>query len=535
MKIAFLAGLCLFFAAAIIISYSATALRTAAVETATERAIAVAESKALLVNEDIELALEAARLLAQTLAAAQDSQHTLDLNREQVTNMLRKIAADNPQFVGVYTIWEPGAFDADGDAAADDGLVQAEQFAVYWSRQAGNIALEPVVQPDGSDGAETGAYYQCARQTRLECVTDPYVSVVQGEEILLSSLVVPIIVQGEFYGIAGVDIKLDFFQSLADNVDLYEGSGMLIVLTHNGTIAAATGMPELAGTSVQNIDDDFIENDELSRIQQGESVLEFNADDKLEIFLPIQLGRSLTYWSVGITVPRQQITADATVRMWQLIGIGAGFTLLALVVLWFVTSQITTPIKKVTAVARRVAQGDLDVRADVSSKDETGTLADAFNQMIANLYQTIEDNRKAQDELMQQNAEQRRLLELVETLETPAISLMDGVLFAPIVGAVDSRRAQVMTGRLLHEVHERHIRQIILDISGVAMVDTQVAHELVQMVRALRLLGCNVTITGISAEVAATITQLGVSLEGVATSQSPQDVLNQLHTTRRMS
>lgn len=106
------------------------------------------------------------------------------------------------------------------------------------------------------------------------------------------------------------------------------------------------------------------------------------------------------------------------------------------------------------------------------------------------------------EELAQRNAEQQRLLELVSALETPTIALAEGVLLAPIVGALDTRRAQALTSRLLRDASMQRAQQVILDISGVASVDTQVAQALVQMARSLRLLGCRVTLTGVSATVA---------------------------------
>lgn len=129
------------------------------------------------------------------------------------------------------------------------------------------------------------------------------------------------------------------------------------------------------------------------------------------------------------------------------------------------------------------------------------------------------------EELAQRNAEQQRLLELVSALETPTISLAEGVLLAPIVGALDTRRAQALTARLLNDVSAQRAQRVILDISGVTAVDTQVAQALIQTSRALSLLGCQVTITGISPSVAMTLTHLGVALESIHTVRSPQEAL----------
>lgn len=131
-------------------------------------------------------------------------------------------------------------------------------------------------------------------------------------------------------------------------------------------------------------------------------------------------------------------------------------------------------------------------------------------------------------DLARKNDEQRRLLDLVSTLEVPTVALADGVLLAPIVGAIDSRRAQDLTSRLLDEVSSRRTAHVILDISGVNVVDTDVARSLIQTIQALRLLGCQVVLTGITAPVAASMTSLGIDLAGVRTARSPQDVLMQL-------
>jgi anti-anti-sigma regulatory factor len=128
-------------------------------------------------------------------------------------------------------------------------------------------------------------------------------------------------------------------------------------------------------------------------------------------------------------------------------------------------------------------------------------------------------------ELAQRNADQQRLLDLVAELETPASQLADGVLFAPIVGHLDSRRAQALTARLLEHAHAQRAQLIILDIAGVSVVDTGVAQALLQTAHALRLLGCTVFLSGIAAEVATTLVHLGIGLDGITTVRNPQDAL----------
>ncbi len=120
---------------------------------------------------------------------------------------------------------------------------------------------------------------------------------------------------------------------------------------------------------------------------------------------------------------------------------------------------------------------------------------------------------------------ERQLRNLVATLETPTILLANGVLLAPIIGAIDSRRAQALTEHLLTDAQHKQADMVILDLAGVVLVDTQVAQALMQTTQALRLLGCSVVLTGISAEIATTLTRLDFDLHDVQIALSPQEVL----------
>lgn len=130
------------------------------------------------------------------------------------------------------------------------------------------------------------------------------------------------------------------------------------------------------------------------------------------------------------------------------------------------------------------------------------------------------------EELEQRNAEQERLLQLISDLETPAITIADGVLLAPVVGRLDTRRAQALNQRLLETVSRQRVRLVILDIAGVSHVDESVAHSLIQAAQALQLVGCRVALSGISPAVAATLASLDITLPDVLTCRSPQEALS---------
>jgi rsbT co-antagonist protein RsbR len=105
----------------------------------------------------------------------------------------------------------------------------------------------------------------------------------------------------------------------------------------------------------------------------------------------------------------------------------------------------------------------------------------------------------------------------IRELSTPVIRVHDGVLLLPIVGTVDSRRAQQIMETVLTRVADDQARAMILDIAGVAVVDTEVADHLLKTTAAVRLLGADTILTGISAEVARTIVQLGVDISSMHT------------------
>lgn len=166
-------------------------------------------------------------------------------------------------------------------------------------------------------------------------------------------------------------------------------------------------------------------------------------------------------------------------------------------------------IRGMVAVALR------DERASTAVAEQARQLAE----------QQLHENAAQAQEMQAQNEQQRRLLDLIDTLETPAVALSDGVVLAPIMGVLDTQRAERLTERLLHAVHDQRARLIILDITGVPVIDSAVAQSIRATTQALRLLGCDVVLTGISAQVAATLANLDIAFTDLRIARSPRDVL----------
>jgi rsbT co-antagonist protein RsbR len=105
----------------------------------------------------------------------------------------------------------------------------------------------------------------------------------------------------------------------------------------------------------------------------------------------------------------------------------------------------------------------------------------------------------------------------IRELSTPVIRVHERVLLLPLVGAIDSLRAQQVMENVLTRVVEEQAQCVIIDIAGVPVVDTKVADHLVKTTAAVRLLGAQTILTGISAQVARTMVQLGVDVSAMHT------------------
>ncbi len=125
---------------------------------------------------------------------------------------------------------------------------------------------------------------------------------------------------------------------------------------------------------------------------------------------------------------------------------------------------------------------------------------------------------------------EKRSLAMLE-MSTPVTKIWDGVLFAPIVGIVDSRRSHDIMTKALTSIVDNRARTLMLDIGGVGVVDTAVANHLIKIAKAAVLMGCKTIISGISPAIAQTITELGIDLGAVRTTSTIESALREAITS----
>jgi rsbT co-antagonist protein RsbR len=118
--------------------------------------------------------------------------------------------------------------------------------------------------------------------------------------------------------------------------------------------------------------------------------------------------------------------------------------------------------------------------------------------------------------------------EAIRELSTPVLQVRDRLLIIPVVGLVDTHRARLLTEGLLKAIRERRALGVVMDITGVPMVDSKVANHLAQACEAARLMGAMVVMTGIASEIAQTLVTIGAKLEGVRTQIDLQDGIEEV-------
>jgi anti-anti-sigma regulatory factor len=180
-------------------------------------------------------------------------------------------------------------------------------------------------------------------------------------------------------------------------------------------------------------------------------------------------------------------------------------------------------LKSLLDVVQSVSAGDFSVKVEIpEGKDEFTSLSIELERMIDDL---IEANRLSAERMARLQAaveEKDRLSKTVGELSSPVIQVWEDVLVMPLVGAIDSTRAARIMEDLLTGITKYQAEIVIIDITGVPVVDTSVANHLVQTIKAASLLGAKCVVVGISSEVAQSLINLGVDLSGVVTRSNLQ-------------
>lgn len=196
------------------------------------------------------------------------------------------------------------------------------------------------------------------------------------------------------------------------------------------------------------------------------------------------------------------------------------------------SSENRTLVRRIGTRLRQILNGENSELEDVDRVDELGILANLVNRVANELHASRLRDQQQRQELEQRLAEQQalyqtqqQLLATIEALSAPVLNIHDGVLLVPIVGVVDDNRAAQLITTLLESTSRYHAHTIILDVTGVAALDTAVANVLLQAAQSLKLLGARIILCGIAPEVAQVIVGLGIDMSALTTCSDLQAAL----------
>lgn len=176
-------------------------------------------------------------------------------------------------------------------------------------------------------------------------------------------------------------------------------------------------------------------------------------------------------------------------------------------------SYLTAVNKSLTILTRSMRESKMSAGKASSMKSAVTKLLNLDNTIIVGTFMAMTQQKIAEQ------------TEAIMQMSTPVAAIWEGILLLPIVGIIDSARANEIMNSILSKILETQAKVIILDISGVAVVDTAVANHLIKITKASKLMGCDCTITGMSPAVAQTIVELGIDTQNVTTTANLKDSL----------
>jgi anti-anti-sigma regulatory factor/HAMP domain-containing protein len=364
----------------------------------------------------------------------------------------------------------------------------------------------------------------------------PYYSTVhfnQDNNEPLMSIAVPVVDvrSGQINGVVSGDVRLKPIWELVSDIQFGDQGTVAIADAGGQVVAHRDPSVVLRGTIIQNLN--------AEGVYPG-----ISGGDVVRTITTFTVGNRAFYAIAEMPLSealgpayRTVLTTSALLLVTLVIAASIGFV---------AVHRVVRPIRSLAVTARAISAGDLSRDAAVTSRDELGDLAGAFNTMTARLRQLLADLEQrvadrtvaletALDEVQTRAVEQERLLaqntrqsETIRGLSVPVLPISRHTLVMPLVGELDSARLQLIQEQALKALEHSSARCLVLDITGVPIVDSQVAQGFLSVVQAARLLGAKVMLVGIRPEVAQSIVGLGLDIQGIQTSSDLQTMLGHI-------
>ncbi|WP_426134631.1 methyl-accepting chemotaxis protein [Pseudomonas sp. PWP3-1b2] len=349
--------------------------------------------------------------------------------REDLTRQVKAALQANPDLLGLSLVFEANALDGKDELFANQaelGSNEKGRFALYWSQPTpGKLTSMALPESDmadlsvGPSGEKANAWFTCPRTTLKPCVIEPYFYVIDGQNVLMTSIVFPLTVNGKVIASLSVDINLNSLQALSQQASqkLYDGQTQVSIVSPTGVLAGYS--PDASKLSQRLDQVDSVSGAQLiSALANGSQNRSLRAGHQLKVlapFTPIPEGKP---WGVLLDVPENVLVAPAEALKATLDADNAKGTLLelslgllaavvGLLLVWLMARSVTRPILGVAYMLEDIAsgEGDLTQRLAYDKKDELGQLAGGFNRfldklqpIIAEVKRSVQDARSTADQ-----------------------------------------------------------------------------------------------------------------------------------------
>ena len=356
------------------------AAKTAREETAHQAELAAREASAQ-VGGELGRSFSAVKNLRDSLAGLKTA--NLAPTRPQLDAMARQTLSEHKEFIGSYSIWEPNALDGRDAEFAHSGPPYDDtgRYIAYWNRGSGQIAVEPLL-----DYEKAGAndWYDIPRRTLREALIEPYLYPVAGKDVLMTTMVAPILVDGKFVGAAGSDLPLANLSRRVGEMQPLPGAHVEL-LSHGGLYVATRHTEMLAKKATD------LPPEALAAIDQGRPYQFTDAQGWEHVLNPVTVLEGVTPWSVVVSYPPEVATAAARQLLGWVVTAALLACLLAAVAMTWLVRTLTGPLRQLSHTIHGLASGhaDLRVQLPVQGQDEISEISDGFNRFTAKLRGTF--------------------------------------------------------------------------------------------------------------------------------------------------
>jgi methyl-accepting chemotaxis protein len=326
--------------------------------------------------------------LAGAMAALREAD--IAPSRPQVAAMTQATVRGAKDFIGGAVTWEPDALDGkDADYAGKAPEYDATgRYMPYYTRNAdGTMHVEPIVWPT-TPGAND--WYDVPKRTRKLFFTEPYSYPVNGKDVMMASLVAPILVKGEFRGTASADFQLTHLGEILGGIKVLDG-GKLSLISNGGLYASH---PDAAKNGKKAAD---LPPAALAAVRAGQTYEYVDGAGMVHLIEPLRLHPDIAPWAVKLSFPHSEATASARQLMGYSLFASLICAIVAAIVMVTVQRRLTRPLRVLGATMTDLASGnaDLNARLDAKGRDELAMIAAGFNGFVTKIQQVLVQVRES--------------------------------------------------------------------------------------------------------------------------------------------